>query len=50
MCVTNIYCKPKQDAGANKEEHPIHLLNLIPSQASINNITLCPCAKCLHKI
>ena len=36
LCLSQTYIKNrKQDTGAHKEEHPIHLLNLIPSQTSL---------------
>ena len=40
LCLSQTYItNHKQDTGAHKEEHPLHLLSLIPSQTSLCNTT-----------
>ena len=40
LCLSQTYItNHKQDTGAHKEEHPLHLLSLIPSQASLCKTT-----------
>ena len=46
LCLSQTYItNHKQDTGAHKEEHPLHLLSLIPSQPHSVTPHSSPCAK-----